>query len=493
MGFYGHSYRDVMNNLTKDNKQQTYSSWQFRPAEWRVVLVLGDFIVALIALFIGLYFWGIGDIWFGFSAQFLKVRVPEWFYAMPLVWILLLLELYDVHRLGDWQATVKGIGVATLIGFGLYLVIFFSVTNAPRSMLPRRGVAGFVISASLLSLLWRYLFYYFLTTRQFLLRRAVIVGAGRTGKVLLRVLTTVKPSPFIIIGFVDDDNDKVGKNIDGYSVLGDSSQLLAIIQEHQVTDLLVAILGEIGGTMFQSLLDAQERGVDVTNMTTVYQELLNRVPIEYLDANWLLRSFAEEAHKSIFYRMAKRVLDVAGGMVGVTFLAVIFIPIALAILLETGLPIFYIQTRLGRGGKPYRMIKFRTMRQDAEADGKPKWAEENDERVTRLGRFLRKTHLDEIPQFVNVLLGDMSLVGPRAERPELVESLQKTIPFYRARLLVKPGITGWAQLNYGYVATVKDTMVKLEYDLYYIKHRSLLMDILIILRTPWTVFGFRGR
>jgi len=476
-----------------ENKRNIYSSWQFRPTEWRAVLVVGDLIVSTFALFIGLYFWGIGDIWFGFSVQFLKVRVPEWFYAMPLVWMILLLELYDVHRFGDWKETVKGIGVATLIGFSLYLVIFFSVADTPRSMLPRRGVASFIISASLITLAWRYLFYRFLTTRQFLLRRVLIIGAGRTGQVLFQVLTAIKPCPFIIIGFMDDDPQKDGTIIGDFSVLGGSAQLLSIIQQNQVTDLFVAILGEIGGQMFQALLDAQESGVDVTNMTTIYQELLNRVPIHYLDANWLLRSFGEEAHKNIFYRLAKRGLDILGGLVGLIVLSLFLLPVGLAIILESGSPIFYVQTRLGRGGKLYRMLKFRTMRQDAEADGMPKWAEEKDERVTRLGNFLRKSHLDEIPQFINVLNGDMSLVGPRAERPELVESLQKTIPFYRARLLVKPGITGWAQLNYGYVATVKDTVVKLEYDLYYIKHRSLLMDILIILRTPWTVFGFRGR
>jgi lipopolysaccharide/colanic/teichoic acid biosynthesis glycosyltransferase len=167
--------------------------------------------------------------------------------------------------------------------------------------------------------------------------------------------------------------------------------------------------------------------------------------------------------------------------------------IALATLIDDGWPIFYSQARLGRGGITYRIIKFRTMRRDAEADGQPRWAREDDERATRVGRFLRKTHLDELPQFFNVLRGEMSLVGPRAERPELVEYFQRHIPFYRARLLVKPGITGWAQINYGYASSIEETIVKLEYDLYYIKHRSMLMDLVILLRTPATVLGFRGR
>ncbi len=167
--------------------------------------------------------------------------------------------------------------------------------------------------------------------------------------------------------------------------------------------------------------------------------------------------------------------------------------VSIAILIDDGWPIFYGQTRLGRGGQSYRIIKYRTMRRDAEADGQPQWAKEDDQRATRVGRFLRKTHLDEWPQFINVFRGEMSLVGPRSERPELVDYFQKHIPFYRARLLVKPGITGWAQVNYGYAASIEETIVKLEYDLYYIKKRSIMMDIVILLRTPATMFGFRGR
>jgi len=167
--------------------------------------------------------------------------------------------------------------------------------------------------------------------------------------------------------------------------------------------------------------------------------------------------------------------------------------IALAIYLDDGRPIFYTQVRLGRGGQPYRIIKFRTMRRDAEPDGKAQWAKENDDRATRVGRVLRKTHLDELPQFINVLRGEMSLVGPRAERPQLVEYFQQYVPFYRTRLLVKPGITGWAQVNFGYASTIEETGIKLEYDLYYIKHRTLWMDIVVLLRTPWTVIGLRGR
>ena len=228
-------------------------------------------------------------------------------------------------------------------------------------------------------------------------------------------------------------------------------------------------------------------------MPVIYEELLGRVPIFILDIEWIVRTFVDQAHASTFFEMAKRLIDILGSLVGVLVM-IPFLPIiALAIILDSGSPIFFLQHRLGKGGKIYKIYKFRTMTQDAEKDGLARVTVENDTRITRDGWFLRKTHLDEWPQFLNVLKGEMSLVGPRAERSELVQNLQGKIPFYRARLLIRPGITGWAQINFGYAATVEDTAIKLEYDLYYIKHRSLIMDVVILLRTVGSVIGFRGQ
>jgi lipopolysaccharide/colanic/teichoic acid biosynthesis glycosyltransferase len=193
------------------------------------------------------------------------------------------------------------------------------------------------------------------------------------------------------------------------------------------------------------------------------------------------------------YELLKRLMDILGGLVGSLIFVMVFPFSALAIIIESGFPIFYSQERLGKGGRVFKIYKFRSMKQNAEEDGEAKLATLNDPRVTKVGDFLRRTRLDEMPQFITVLTGEMSLVGPRAERPELVAQFQKQIPFYRARLLVKPGLTGWAQINYGYVASVKETVVKLEYDLYYIKHRTLNMDLTIVLRTIGTVLRRTGR
>jgi exopolysaccharide biosynthesis polyprenyl glycosylphosphotransferase len=324
-------------------------------------------------------------------------------------------------------------------------------------------------------------------------RRVLLIGAGKAGRTLAELYHSQTTRSFNLIGYVDDDESKVGKTICDLRVLGSSPHLLSLIDVHRISDLVIAINGEIKGATFQSILDAQEKGVEVTRMPILYEEMTGRVPVHHLESDWIIRSFVDGLHVSGFYELTKRILDILGATVGLLLFAITCPFLSVAVLADTGFPIFYSQPRLGKGGLIFKIYKYRTMRQDAEADGEAKTTLENDPRVTRAGGFLRRTRLDELPQFWNVLRGEMSLVGPRAERPELVADYQKQVPFYRARLLVKPGLTGWAQINYGYVSSVTETAVKIEYDLYYIKHRTLGMDFQIILRTIGTVLRRTGR
>lgn len=466
----------------------TSSKWRLRPRERRTLLLLGDFVMAEIALIIALYIWSIADPFQAFSLNFIR-RTPSWFFLLPFLWPLLMTRLYEEHRARDRGQTLLNIAFSALIGLGLYMVFYF--TSEPNT-LPRIGVAAFIFSVFTLTLFWRLAYIKIFTAPQFM-RRVLLVGAGETGKTMLNIYNRIMPRPYILVGVIDDDPLKIGKKIDGFEVFGGSDLLLNIIAGHQITDLIVAISGQMQGGMFQALLDAQEMGAEIIRMPVAYEELLHRVPILYLEAEWILRSFVDRTRQETFSEMLKRGLDIVGGFVGMIMLMIVFPFVALAILLESGFPIIYKQIRMGRGGVLYDIYKFRTMRQDAEASGQPQWAEENDRRATRVGLFLRKTHIDEIPQFYNVLRGEMSLVGPRAERPELVEWFQKHVPFYRARLLVRPGITGWAQVNQQYASTIDETIEKLEYDLYYIMHRNILMDVRIIAQTPFLVFSLRGR
>lgn len=468
---------------------QRVNPLRLRVGERRILLLAVDLLIAVVSLGVALLSWALRDEFFGLTRSFFERRIPGWYFLLPFFWILLLVELYDIRRAGSRKETARGIAAAALIGLLLYMIVYF--TSDPGS-LPRQSVLTFLLIASLLTLAWRLLYIRIFMHAQFM-RRVLLVGGGKAGAALLTITNELWPPPFDLVGIVDDDPEKQGTNLEGHNIIGGSERLLDLINELQVSDIIVAISGAMRGRMFQALLDAQECGVEIIRMPRAYEELVGRVPIRLLEADWILRSFVDEARVSVFYELGKRCLDIAGGLMGTLFLSFLTPFITLATLIDSGRPIFYSQIRSGRGGQPYKILKFRTMRQDAEADGKPQWAKEDDERATRVGRFLRKTHLDELPQFLNVLRGEMSLVGPRAERPELVEMFQKHVPFYRARLLVKPGMTGWAQVNFPYASTIDETVNKLEYDLYYIKHRSLTMDLLIMLRTPATVLGFRGR
>ncbi len=469
---------------------QKNQRWRLRANERHLFLALGDLLAGFIALFVALYFWAnsAGE-YLGPSVLFLFSRPQPWFYLLPLAWMLLIAELYDPNRAANLPDTIRGIGMGFALGLALYAVVYFS--SDPES-LPRLGVAVFLLSVSVFTLVWRS-FYIRIFTRHTFMHQVLIVGGGRAGRTLLEMLRKMPQLPFHVVGIVDDDPDKIGTELEGVPILSSADKISTLVSENQITEIIVAISGEMHGHTFQILLDVQEKGVEISRMQTMYEELNGRVPIFHLEADWILRSFVEQSRVGSFYHLAKRAIDIAGGLVGVLGLVLVTPFVALATTLESGRPVFYTQTRSGQGDRPYEVIKFRTMYQDAEKDGRAQWAQENDERVTKVGRVLRRTHLDELPQFVNVLRGDMSLVGPRPERPELVEHFQQHVPFYRARLLVKPGISGWAQINQDYAANVEETFIKLEYDLYYIKHRSLLLDLLILLRTPPTMLGFRGR
>lgn len=457
--------------------------------ERRLTLFMGDLIMSALALLIGLYLWSQGPEWYQFSWEFLDERVPIWFYLLPIIWLLLLVESYDTRHSSNRRDTVRQISIAAVVCAVLYLLVFF--LSEPNS-LPRRGVAFFIIVAFVLTLLWRLLFIQLFTTPH-LNRRVLIIGAGRSGTELGKIISQIWPPPFFTVGYIDDDPEKVGTEIQKYSVLGTSEDLMDIVRKNHVTDLVFAITGAMQPKMFNALFEAEEQGVEITTMPVIYEELLGRVPIFLLQSDWLLRSFVDEAHMGGLFELSKRLMDIIGSLVGLAIFILTFPLISGLIVITSGFPIFYMQIRLGRNAKPFKIIKYRTMIRDAESDGKARPAAENDDRATFIGKILRKMHLDEAPQFINILRGEMSLVGPRSERPEIVAHLQEYIPFYRARLFVKPGLSGWAQVNYGYASGVESNAVKLEYDLYYIKHRTLALDFMIMLRTLGTVVGLRGR
>ncbi len=462
------------------------NQWRIRVRERRFILLFGDLFVTYLSVFIALVSWAQKD-WLDFTGAFLVQRAPFWFYLLPLLWILIMIDLYDIRRANRRKDTLRGVATAAVISLLIYMVVFF--VSEPNS-LPRRGVLIFLIAATFLTIVWRFIYIRVFTAPIFM-RRALIIGAGKAGSSLAKMINEVLPSPYQILGFIDDDKEKAGQLIEGFPVVGTSKDLLQKIIELDISDLVFGISGEVNDDLFRNIITAEEQGIEVTSLPVAYEELFGRIPIFLLQSDWILRSFFDELHTSSFYETSKRLIDIIGALVGCVFLVILCPFIAVIVMLDSGRPIFYHQPRVGKNGRPYKIYKFRTMVRDAEKGG-ARTATENDARITRVGRWLRKSHLDELPQVLNILKGEMSLVGPRSEQIELVNQFQKQIPFYRARLFVPPGLTGWAQINQRYATTVEDTAVKIEYDLYYIKHRTLMLDLTIMIRTVGAVIGFKG-
>ena len=269
-----------------------------------------------------------------------------------------------------------------------------------------------------------------------------------------------------------------------------SGSLEDIVTQHRIRTIITTFKPHEYPSFTSQLLSAMRRHVTIFSFSTFYERITGKIPVTNIDQQWFLENLADQNKRA--YEIVKRTADIAAASI-LLVLSIPFVPLIwAAIKIDDPGSSFFMQHRTGKGGKTFLAIKFRTMRKDAERHG-PQWAQPNDPRVTRVGRFLRKTRIDEIPQLINVLKGEMSFVGPRPERPEFVAELKKTIPFYDERHMVTPGLTGWAQINFPYGASQKDALEKLQYDLYYIKNRSLALDVSIMLKTVRIILSGAGQ
>lgn len=321
-------------------------------------------------------------------------------------------------------------------------------------------------------------------------RHMVVVGANPTGYEIVQAITRYGGTSYEFLGYFDDKPQPSDTSPATTAPLTFPISDLLLIHAKFGIDQIILATPDRPASLLQWLSICHERGIQITPMFALYQDLTGRVPVEHLGNDWFVALPAH--HKSTPYVLIKCAFDLllAAGMLLVT--APLLPLVALAIRIDSPGPIFFRQLRVGRGGKLFRIVKFRSMRQDAEAMTGAVWAQKDDPRITRVGRFIRKSRLDELPQLWNVLRGDMSFVGPRPERPEFDAQLESGIPFYRARRAVSPGLTGWAQVRHGYGNTMEDALRKVEYDLYYIKNESFYLDLLILLRTVAVVFRLRG-
>ncbi|HET58986.1 MAG TPA: exopolysaccharide biosynthesis polyprenyl glycosylphosphotransferase [Chloroflexi bacterium] len=474
--------------MQTDHLSQKSSFIRVRPRQRIQILLAGDLLCAGFALFVALYIWALQDEWLSFSAEFIRTRTPLWYFFLPLIWVFLLLELYDLRKASQKRDTLRATLMAAFIALVLYLFVYFLFDeNTP---LPRLAIGIFIPMVALFTFAWRLLYISVFTARPFL-RRILILGAGKTGRSILEIIRRTRTEVFHIIGFIDDK--KQNELIEGIPVVGNRHSLEDIVGRFGVTDIICAINKNLPPDLLEKLTQFEENGIEVTTASQVYEELTGRIPIHLHDTEWLIRTFYSDVHSTSSYILSKRVIDFFAGVAGTIGFILLLPIISLAIVVESGFPIFIKQERVGKNGQPYTLIKFRSMYQAKEKSAQIQPTLMHDQRITLVGKVLRKSHLDEIPQFLAILQGKMSLIGPRAEITSLVSHFQKEIPFYRARLLAKPGLTGWAQVHQSYAATVEETVEKLEYDLFYIKHRSLLLDMQIIVRSISQVLGLRGR
>ena len=311
--------------------------------------------------------------------------------------------------------------------------------------------------------------------------KVLIVGSGHLAKLVGRHLMAHHDPGFEVIGFIDQDPARIGAPVINPKVIGIPQQIPAIVQAHNVKKVIIALQERRGRLPMEPLLACKVSGVEVLDGLSFYERLTGKIILEGLNPGWLI--FSEGFSRQRLTLLAKRVIDVICAFIGLIITAPLMALLVLLIKVDSRGPVLYRQQRIGEGQRPFTLLKLRSMRTDAEAHGSPVWAVEDDPRTTRIGRIMRKLRLDEFPQMINVLKGEMSFVGPRPERPEFVTTLAHKVPYYNLRHSVKPGITGWAQIRYPYGASVEDAVEKMHFDLYYIKNLSLGFDLLILFET----------
>jgi len=389
-----------------------------------------------------------------------------------------------VHNRSVAQSRARGV-----LALVLTLPLAYIILNVlPLGLGNRDFIATSVVAGLVLMLAHRV--YAGHSSAQSMMRQRVLVfGTGTRAKLVGRTLQKSDPN-VDLVGYYASPNEAVAE-VSAWGILSPNTSLTDIVMEQQVDEIVVALAERRGGSMpLRELLDCKLQGVRVVDMATHFEKTLGQIRLDSVSAGWLI--FGDGFSQGMFRTIVKRLFDIVCALILIVLASPIILLTAIFILLESGGPILYLQERVGLNGRLFNVVKFRSMRTDAEKDGQPRWATADDDRVTRVGRIIRKLRIDELPQLFSVLNGDMSLVGPRPERPYFVDKLTQELPYFAVRQSVKPGVTGWAQVRYHYGASVEDSAEKLQYDLYYVKNHTLFLDLVILFETVGVVLTAKG-
>jgi exopolysaccharide biosynthesis polyprenyl glycosylphosphotransferase len=458
-------------------------------SERRLLLALGDLVAVCLAVLIALFIWS-QVARETFSLAFVLAQ-SGWFIVLAALWLLLAAanDYFELKIAASRMKTLQRLLLITAQTWVVYIIVFFlsPVGALPRLFILYYGIASFILIAA-----WRF-------SRPFLVgwvserRRTLIIGAGASAESMITAIRDEASGEYDVRGIIAGV-EQVGRLVNDVPVLGTGADMMNFVLRDRITQIIVTDSAQLDAETFQGVMDAYEAGITIAPMALEYERITGRVPIHHISGDWAIVFLTISNADGVFdpFPPLKRALDVALALIGLTVFVVIFPLVAVILWIDSPGSIFYTQVRVGRNGRLFRLYKLRSMIPDAERESGAVFSRRGDPRVTRFGYIMRKTRLDEVPQLINVLRGDMSIVGPRPERPEHVERLTARTPFYRTRLIVRPGLTGWAQVRYQYGSTDEDAEVKLQYDLYYIRHQSLLLDINIMLRTIRKIISLSG-
>jgi sugar transferase (PEP-CTERM system associated) len=457
----------------------------YSPSGRALVLIAGETVLLTTAVVISCYLRLGEEAWsvLAFDGGVLKLMLVAVVCQLSLYYH----DLYELRTIGG----TRDLLVRLLQALGATSLILAAVYFWFPDWVIGRGV--FLLAVAFVVILvvgWRLAFGWL--TRRAPGERLLLVGTSKASIDLARELFDRRQELGVeIVGFVDPDPARLGAHVINPGVIGTVEDIPALVKRLFVDRVVVSLADARGKLPMDRLLDVRlESGVTFDHLASVYEEYTGKIALENLRPSWLI--FASGFRKTRLLLAQKRVLDLVASAVGLLLAAPLMAIVAVVVKLGSPGPVFYHQRRVGLHGAIFTVHKFRTMRQDAEAVTGPVWSTHNDSRINATGKFLRRTRLDELPQLWNVLRGEMSLVGPRPERPEFVATLTKSIPFYGQRHVLKPGVTGWAQIRYTYGASVEDAIEKLQYDLFYIKNLSIAFDLVIIADTIKTVLLQRG-
>ncbi|HVK55012.1 MAG TPA: TIGR03013 family XrtA/PEP-CTERM system glycosyltransferase [Burkholderiales bacterium] len=407
-------------------------------------------------------------------------------FALVMLGVMAAVGLYSADLPDGAMGMMVRLVIAFLVGLGVMTLIFYLLPNLYLG----RGAFGLSWFIAFGAVICLRLAFFRWTRLGIFERRILVLGTGtRAVNVDLLARRTHFGTNLNIVGFLPLLATQ--HHVQPSRILSEEASLLAAVRKHVVTEIIIAVRERRGGGLpMQELLECKLTGVKVTELSSFYERERGQLRIDSMNASWLV--FGDGFRQDTIREIVKRAFDVVASLMLLLMTLPFTIVTALLILMEDGAPIFYRQQRVGQGGRPFDILKFRSMKKDAEKDGKPRWASAQDDRTTRVGRVIRKLRIDELPQIFNVLRGEMSFVGPRPERPFFVSELAKEIPYYNARHSIKPGITGWAQVRYPYGASLEDAIEKLQYDLYYVKNHTLFLDIMILFETVQVVLWGKG-